>query len=300
MKILVTGGTGFIGRNIVPALREHHDVTLCGRSAGNDIKADLATEIPSLSEKYDLVVHAAGKAYGHGRSEDEIREFFDVNLEGTKNLCTALERAGVPDSLVFISSVAVYGCEEGDNIDESHPLDGKSAYASSKIQAEQYLTRWCAERGVRLGILRPALVVGANPPGNLGAMISGIKSGRYLRIGQGEARKSMLMVDDLPRLIELVSEHGGVYNVCDNQHPSFRELEDVIASKFGRLVPTIPYWFAKISATVGDCLGSKAPINSQKLSKISKSLTFSNAKARKELGWEPTDVLPALKNMWEL
>ena len=58
---------------------------------------------------------------------------------------------------------------------------------------------------------------------------------------------------------------------------------------------SIPYWMAWCMAKVGDLLGSKAPINSYKLEKMTKSLTFSNEKARKELGWEPLDVLENYK-----
>ena len=54
---------------------------------------------------------------------------------------------------------------------------------------------------------------------------------------------------------------------------------------------SIPYWLAKAMALIGDCLGKKAPINSLKLNKITKSLTFSNEKAMRELGWKPMGVL---------
>ena len=69
-----------------------------------------------------------------------------------------------------------------------------------------------------------------------------------------------------------------------------------IAKQLGRRKPiNIPYWMAWCMAKVGDLLGSKAPINSYKLEKMTKSLTFSNEKARKELGWEPLDVLENYK-----
>ncbi|MDE5996976.1 MAG: NAD(P)-dependent oxidoreductase, partial [Muribaculaceae bacterium] len=115
-------------------------------------------------------------------------------------------------------------------------------------------------------------------------------------IGGGQARKSVLMVNDIPVLIELMKDKGGIFNVCDDHHPSFKELENSIALQLeGKRVIGIPLWFATLCAKVGDLLGSKAPINSQKLSKITKSLTFSNAKAKKELGWQPTDVVSNFK-----
>lgn len=295
-KLLITGGTGFLGSNILPVLKKKYDVSLCGITEKDDIWVNLAKDIPQFAEKYDIVFHAAGKAHIVPRTEEEINSFFDVNLQGTKNLCKALEKIGVPKSFIFVSTVAVYGCEEGENIDENHPLNGKTPYAQSKIQAEQFLTVWCKKNNVILSIIRPSLIAGPNPPGNLGAMISGIKSGKYLSIGCGKARKSVLMVNDIPVLIELLKDTGGVYNVCDDSQPSFKELEVSIANQLGgKRIIGIPMWFAQICAKVGDLLGSKAPINTSKLSKITKSLTFSNAKAKKELGWQPTDVVSHFK-----
>lgn len=295
-RLLITGGTGFLGCNIVPELRKKYDVTLCGITDRDDIRVNLAKEIPSLTDKYDVVFHAAGKAHVIPKTPEEIQSFFEINFQGTKNLCTALERSGLPRSFIFVSTVAVYGCEEGEYIDENHPLNGTTPYALSKIKAEQFLTEWCKKNNVILGIIRPSLIAGPNPPGNLGAMISGIKKGMYLSIGGGNAHKSILMVNDIPVLIELLRKKGGTYNVCDDNHPSFRQLEKSISSQLGgKRVISIPYWFAKLCAKVGDFMGSKAPINSIKLSKITKSLTFSNIKAKEELGWQPTDVLKTFK-----
>lgn len=295
-SLLITGGTGFLGKNIVPDLKGKYDITLCGITLKDDIKVNLAKAVPKLPQKYDVVFHAAGKAHVIPKTEEEIQAFYDVNLQGTKNLCAALEKVGVPKSLIFVSTVAVYGCEEGENIDEKHPLNGNTPYALSKIQAEQFLTGWCRKNNVILSIIRPSLIAGPNPPGNLGAMIAGIKSGKYLSIGGGHARKSVLMVNDIPVLIELMKDKGGFFNVCDDHQPSFKELEDSIALQLGgKKIISIPLWFATLCAKVGDVIGSKAPINTMKLSKITKSLTFSNAKARKELGWQPTDVVSNFK-----
>ncbi len=296
-NLLFTGASGFLGRNILPILREEYQsVTTLGFLKSDDVEVDLTKQVPKLPLQYDIVLHAAGKAHIVPKTEEEIKSFFDVNLQGTKNLCAALEKVGVPKSFIFVSTVAVYGCEEGENIDENHPLNGNTPYALSKIQAEQFLTEWCRKNNVILSIIRPSLIAGPNPPGNLGAMISGIKSGKYLSIGGGKARKSVLMVSDIPVLIDLLKDKGGVYNVCDDSQPSFKELEESIANQLGgKRIIGIPLWFAKICAKVGDLLGSKAPINTIKLSKITKSLTFSNAKAKKELGWQPTDVISHFK-----
>ena len=295
-KLLFTGASGFLGYNIRPILEKTYDVHTIGLTDDDDIKINMAKEVPPINTHYDVVLHAAGKAHLVPKTEAEKQVFFDVNYQGTVNLCKALENAGIPKCLVFISTVAVYGCEFGEWIDESHPLNGDSPYAKSKIMAEEYLTKWCLDHQVRLAILRPSLLAGKNAPGNLGAMVNGIKKGFYMNIAGGKVRKSVLMAEDIARLLPLLEEKGGVYNVCDTRQPTFGEISWSVAKQLGKRKPiNIPYRMAWCMAKVGDLLGSKAPINSYKLEKMTKSLTFSNEKARKELGWEPLDVLENYK-----
>lgn len=294
--LLFTGGTGFLGKNVMPLLHEQYDVTTCGITPEDMIHTNLAVSVPELPQRYNIVLHAAGKAHVVPKTEEEKQLFFDINYQGTVNLCKALEHVGVPKALVFISTVAVYGCEYGELITEDHPLNGDTPYAKSKIMAEEYLTKWCSEHGVTLGILRPSLLAGKNAPGNLGAMVKGVRKGFYMNIAGGKVTKSVLMAEDIARLLPLVAEKGGVYNVCDTRQPSFGELSVSVARQLGKRKPiSIPYWMAWCMAKVGDLLGSKAPINSYKLEKMTQSLTFSNEKARRELGWEPLDVLENYK-----
>ena len=295
-KLLFTGASGFLGYNIRSLLEKRYEVNTIGLTDDDDIKINIAKEVPPINTRYDIVLHAAGKAHTVPKTEAEKQVFYDVNYQGTVNLCTALEKVGVPKALVFISTVAVYGCEFGEMITEEHPLEGDSPYAKSKIMAEEYLTEWCSKNGVVLGILRPSLLAGRNAPGNLGAMVSGIQKGFYLNIAGGKVKKSVLMAEDIARLLPLLAEKGGVYNVCDTYQPTFGELSASVAKQLGKRKPIrIPYWMAWCMAKVGDLFGSKAPINSYKLEKMTKSLTFSNEKARRELGWEPLDVLTNYK-----
>lgn len=296
MKLLFTGASGFLGHNIMPLLQKSFDeVRTMGLTDQDDYNVNIATTVADIAEPFDVVLHAAGKAHVVPKTEEEKKSFFDVNYQGTVNLCKALE-GNPPKALIFISTVAVYGLDTGENISENHPLNGDTPYALSKIQAEQYLTDWCAQHGVTLGVIRPSLIAGPNAPGNLGAMVEGIKTGRYLSIAGGKARKSVLMVQDIARLLPALIEKGGVYNVCDDSQPSFRELEQLIAKQLGKKSPaSIPYFIAKSMALVGDLLGSKAPINSLKLEKITESLTFSNEKAKEALNWQPLNVLENYK-----
>ncbi len=296
MKLLFTGASGFLGTNVLPLLEKRYDVSTVGLSMQDNYRVNLAEAVPVLDGSYDVVFHAAGKAHFSPRTEEDRKVFYDVNLQGTKNLCTALENGGIPESFIFISSVAVYGCDSGEKITENHPLNGTTPYALSKIMAEEYLKEWCRLHHVRLSIIRPSLIAGPCPPGNLGAMIQGIRRNRYLGIAGNNARKSVLMVQDIANLVPLLVKKEGIYNVCDSYSPTFGELEEVICRQMNRKRPlSVPFWLAKSFALVGDQLGRKAPINSLKLEKITTSLTFSNEKAMYELGWLPLNVLENFK-----
>ena len=110
-ELLFTGGTGFLGKNVMPLLQMDYEVTTCGITPEDQIIVNLAKEIPEFDRHYDIVLHACGKAHVVPKTEAERQAFFDVNYQGTVNLCAGLEKVGVPKALVFISTVAVYGCE---------------------------------------------------------------------------------------------------------------------------------------------------------------------------------------------
>jgi len=292
MKILFTGSSGFLGRNIIPILKNSCEIIKVDTSGFVDYKFNLASTVPYLDQNFETVVHAAGKAHIVPKNKAEEKQFFEVNVNGTRNLCKSLELNRKLKSIVFISTVAVYGLVKGESISEDTPLRGNSAYARSKIEAEALLTDWCRKKGVILSILRPSLIAGPNPPGNLGAMIDGINTGRYLGVGKGITRRSIVMVQDLAKVILLLSKKAGIYNICDDRHPSFSELEFLISSQLGRPIPiSIPLNLAKALAICGDLTRGLLPIDSDRLEKLTSTLTFSNERIKKDLGYIPTDVL---------
>lgn len=295
-KLLFTGASGFLGQNVRPLLDKQYEIATVGITNSDDIKVNIATSIPLLPEHYDVVLHAAGKAHVYPKSEAEIKAFYDVNYEGTVNLCKALEEVGLPKSFIFISTLDVYGLVVGEGIDETFPKNPTTHYAISKLKAEEFLIKWAEEKGVILGILRPSLMVGPNPPGNLKAMINGIKKGYYVNIAGGQTRKSLMMIHDIARLVSKIENVGGIYNVCDNTHPSYKELSDSISKQLGKKHKplSIPYWMAWCLAKVGDVAGV-LPIDSHRLVQLTKSNTYSNEKAKKVLNWEPMDVISNFK-----
>lgn len=291
MNVLITGLTGFLGKSVYVYLKDFNSVfELSKPDTVHTIRLD--KEVPAFSQSFDLVVHAAGKAHSFPRSDSEANQFFEVNVKGTQNLLNGIEIAGVPKQFVFISTVAVYGIEIGNNIEETEILNANDPYGVSKIQAEQIVLDWCQKNNVVCTILRLPLLVGKNPPGNLGAMLRAIEKGYYFNIGGGKAKKSMVLAEDVARFIPIIAPVGGIYNLTDGVHPSFVSLSNTIAKK---KMKNLPLFVAKILGYLGDCLGKKAPINTSKIKKITSNLTFDDSKAR-SLGWKSKSVLEYLKN----
>lgn len=302
MRVLVTGANGFLGRVIDGELKARRkDVTTLGRSIANDVVCDLTREVPRIIQTPDWVVHNAGKAHVVPRSDEEAKDFFDVNVNGTKNLLKGIESTDkIPKAFVFISSVSVYGLSSGVNIAEDHPLNATDPYGRSKVEAEKMLAAWCNQHSVSLIILRLPLIAGENPPGNLGAMIKGIRKGYYFGIAGSKARKSIVMASDVAKAIPDLVDHPGVYHLTDGHHPSFKELEDVISSQLGcSSSANLPGWVARCLGVAGDLVDKvvpgKSPVTTTKLEKITSTLTFDDSKVRKIINWQPQRVIDAFR-----
>jgi nucleoside-diphosphate-sugar epimerase len=289
MKVLLTGATGFLGKYLLSELNAQEiQVDTVGRNAENTFQCDLAKDSLELPEDalYDIVVHNAGKAHFVPQNEAEGKVFYDVNVGGTEKLLDAiLSLKNKPKCIVFVSTVAVYGLELGENIDETSPLMGNSPYAKSKIEAEKMIHTWCTNNGVNCVILRLPLVVGENAPGNLGAMEKAIRKGYYFRLGTGNARRSMVNAVDVAKLIPSLIEMNGVYNLTDGLHRSFAEMDTFLAQKHGKTVKKIPVWMGIWVAKLGDFIPG-FPLNTYRLGKLEQSLTFNDDKALRELNWK--------------
>lgn len=295
MNFLLTGSTGFLGKAINDELQLSNNVLTLGRGNAHDFSIGDLTDalyLPALSEKINVVVHVAGLAHIIPKSNDEQFAFDNVNYNGTRSLCKWIETwLHKPETFIFISSVAVYGMDNASNITEESFLLGNSHYALSKIKAEQYLIEWGNKLGIKILVLRLPLVVGSNPPGNLGKMIKAIKRGIYFSVEGGNVKKSMVLAEDVAKLIADCPAVSGIYNLTDGCHPTIAELESLICKQLNKSKPiNLPLGFAKSLSRIGDFL-PVFPINSMTIKKITQDLTFSDVKARQDLGWNPSSVL---------
>ena len=296
MKVLLTGASGFLGKIISIGFKNHDVISLDLKES--NIECNIAIEEPSLPLGIELVIHCAGKAHIIPKNKEEAEEFFKINYQGTVNLCNSLLK--LEDKIknfVLISTVSVYGKDIGQHITEDSPLNGKTPYALSKIKAENHVQIWARKNGINALILRLPLVVGLNPPGNLGKMIKAIAKRRFFLIGKGEARKSMVCADDLIPIILKNIDKTGIYNLTDSKHPSFARVVTAITDGGGyKRPPNLPLWFAKIIAFFSEFLPF-VPFDRDTFNKMTLDLTFEDEKARSELGWNPTPTITKLKDI---
>lgn len=303
--VLVTGGKGFLGSYLVAALQQTgQSPTILGRQVeSTGISRDLAEGPVSFAQPFDSVYHLAGWAHRVPTSKLEEDRFYLVNVQGTQNLLVGLEKAGrLPRSLVLISTVAVYGKESGTDLDESTPRRAVDPYGESKGQAEDLVLQWGDRHGVQIGIVRLPLVAGRNPPGNLGAMLRALRKGRYMGIGDGLAKRSIVLAGDVVTALPRVAERGGIYHLTDGHHPSFAELEASLCSVLGREAPRrLPLTVARLAGRAGDLVNTftqgRSPITTRRVRKMTSTLTFSDEKARRELDWAPSQVLSLLEEI---
>ena len=295
MEILITGSNGFLGNKIFHYLKSEHQVFGLNRSK-SDYNLDLSKEIPVFNRKFSLVIHCAGKAHSVPKNEIESSVFFETNVLGTENLIKGFNSNNKPNEFVFISSVSVYGLNEGILIKENSPLLATEPYGRSKVEAEEIIHNWCKKNNVICTILRLPLVVFSNPPGNLGSMIRSIQKRYYFNIAGGDAKKSMVLASDIVNDIMKVAKIGGIYNLTDGYHPTFKELSKNISMQLGQTkVWNMPLILATVLSKIGDLVGAIFPLNSKKLKKITSTLTFDDTKARFAFGWNPTPILKGFK-----
>lgn len=292
MKILLTGGSGFIGKCIVNVLSEKHELITLGRSSSNNIVADLSKNLPVLPV-VDWVIHAASPAHFVPRTPEEEQSFFDTNVGGTQKL---LDKILVPPRMfIYISTVAVYGLDEGEQIEESQKLNPVTPYGKSKVTAEKLIQNWAVLQNVKVFILRLPLVVGVNPPGNLSSIAKMIRRKMYLRVGEGLNKKSMVLAEDVARFLPVLEDKvPGIYHLCDPNPTSLSQIDSAIASHYNYNIKSIPELIIKVTGKLGDLI-PLIPVNSMKIKKLSSTLTFSSEKAMKELDWRPRSVLEFLE-----
>ncbi|MBN4051039.1 MAG: UDP-glucose 4-epimerase [Alkaliphilus sp.] len=233
MKILVTGGAGFIGSNLVDRLiNENHDVTVIddlstGKANNISKKAkfyqmniiEINANTSISAERFDVVFHLAAQVCVTNSNADPLLDL-SVNVEGTLRILEFCMRNKVK-KIIFSSTAAVYGDPAYVPLDETHTMDPKSNYGVSKLAAEYYIRAYSKMHGLNYTILRYANVYGQrqDKKGEGGVISIFLDDLMYKKrstiFGDGSDSRDYIFVDDVVSANINSLKYGdvGVFNI---------------------------------------------------------------------------------------
>ena len=288
--ILVTGGTGFAGREVVKELvKKGHKVKLLVRDPKEAkkifprlkmIRGDITNRkslAPAL-RGVDTVVHLAGLVSYSKPKAELIR----INLEGTKNL---LAHCGKIKKFIFSSSVGVLGEIKG-VADESYPTNPMTDYAESKLLAEKAIL----ESGVPAIIFRIAPIYGIGSP-------SWLKNLKLLEEGfpipKTDNLTHIVHVSDVAQAFELGVRRGlGIFIIADSKPVKFIDFAEKLVRLLGKEPKILPFWMVKLAAKMKG-MGTYLDV-------LTMNRNYSIEKAKQKLGYKPkADLERELKKMVE-
>lgn len=310
MRIIVTGATGFIGRNLVAGLvKDRHDLLATGRSTavGRELEelgaafrpADLRdeAEVRSAFAPADLVVHCGAKSGPWG----SLRDHYQANVVGTRNVASACRHHGVP-KMVFISTPSVYftGRDRFDiREDEPLPRRPRTAYAKTKRIAEAELAG-LAPQGLEVITLRPRAVHGPFDTIFVPRLLRMARQPSPPLVGGGGAWAEVTwvgnLVDAVRRCLEAPAESWNqAYNITNGEPITVRDFFGGLAQAFD--LPFCPRPVSRVFAgTVATLMELSArlpgvtsePVMTRtSVDYLATSMTMSIAKARERLGYRP-------------
>jgi nucleoside-diphosphate-sugar epimerase len=299
MKVLVTGGEGFVGSAVRRGLKEVDGVdVVCSvrRSTrftdanGSAINVgDLSGHInwTSALAGVDVVVHTAARVHLiRDPAVDPLWAFRRINLLGTVRLATQAAAAGV-QRLVFISSIKV----NGETTRPGHPFtaDDKpapgDAYALSKMETENALRTMAAQTGMEVVIIRPPLVYGPGVRANFRTMMDWLSRGIPLPLGAVHNKRSLVAMDNLVDFVVTCVDHPGAANqtflVSDGDDMSTPQLLHRMGAALAVPVRLIPVPPALIR------LGAKLVGRNALADRLCGSLQIDLNNTRRLTGWSP-------------
>ena len=286
LRVVVTGGAGFIGSRLARAYASRADATLIL----DDLSGGLPSTVPpgaeiavldvtdgSTSERIaaflpDLVIHAAAQVSVPRSVADPGRDHA-VNVVGTANVIAGARRGGAARFVFLSSGGAVYG--EADGADESTPPAPRSPYGRSKLEAEALVR----ESGLSYGIARLANVYGPGQRSDLeggvvAIFVERLTAGLPVEIhGDGLQRRDLVHVDDVVAAVEAIAgpRGDGTWNVATGVAITVVDLLALVRSMTASASPVIHE-----PPRAGDVVVSRLSI----------------ARIARELGWRPSYDLP--------
>jgi nucleoside-diphosphate-sugar epimerase len=290
MKISLIGASGFVGTRLVELLKQQGNYALHNIDKSQSRFYPEITTIADVRDKEKLKSLLPGQdmvillAAEHRDDVSPTSLYYDVNVEGTRNVLEAMETCGVK-RIIFTSSVAVYGLNKN-NPNEAHPADPFNHYGKSKWQAEEALRKWYHKdtQNRNLNILRPTVIFGERNRGNVYNLLKQISSGKFLMVGKGNNIKSMTYVGNVVAFIHfLIREKTAgyqVFNYVDKPDFTTNELVKHVSKVLQKHIPTmhIPYWLGMFGGYCFNVLTfitrKKFPISSVRVKKFCATTKF--------------------------
>lgn len=305
---LVTGAAGSVGKVLVARLLEQgFEVFALARDRGEadsvpkgaqTIEGDILS--PELFQEkigsINSVFHLAGLTEAAEVKPDNDEEYYRVNVEGTRKIFE-VARKGKAKRLIYFSSIHVYGGNLHGVADEDSEPDPLTPYAKSKLLAERVLVEHAvAEGSLEITILRFAAIYGPNMKGNYPRMVKALDKGRFIPIGNGMNRRSLIFIDDAVDAAILAVAYpkagNSIYNVSDGERHSVNEITETICRALGRRPPRI-HIPRKVALTGAKVLDGFANISGKSLclansvERFTEEAAVSSRKIQEELGFQP-------------
>jgi nucleoside-diphosphate-sugar epimerase len=321
MKVFVTGGTGFIGGEVVRQLRARGDEVVClARSAEKGAKAsalgsqlvsgDLGDEaaLRTGMEGCDAVIHAAAM-YEVGIPKKQHPAMWEANVAGTERVMRVALEAKVP-RVVYVSTVGIFGNTHKQVVDESYvnpETDFTSYYEETKLEAHKIVDRMIGEQGLPAVIVQPGGVYGPGDTSQVADLLEEFFAGKLPLLPFPELGICMTHVEDIAGGILLGLDKGqtGETYVISGPVTTMREAIDLVAKVSGRKPPrgTLPTGLMKALTPIGPLVGKLMgqPPNLRELISSADNVTFwaSYDKAARELGYSPRGMEEGLRQTLE-
>jgi nucleoside-diphosphate-sugar epimerase len=310
--ITLIGASGFVGTRLIDEIGSDYCTNLDKQPSFKhpqisdliDIRdAQLANFIPDDTKTIVLL------AAEHRDDVSPIEKYYEVNVEGTRNVLMAMDVKGIKN-IIFTSSVAVYGLNKN-NPDETHAVDPFNHYGKSKWQAEEILREWHQKDpdSRSLTIIRPTVIFGERNRGNVYNLLKQIASGKFMMVGKGINKKSMAYVGNIAAFIKfcLKTQKPGarIFNYTDGPDLSMNELVNQIEQTLKIQLPAIkiPYFIAYSGAIALDLVakatGKKLSISAVRVEKFCATTQFDSRKAHSSGFKSPYSLKQALHKTLE-
>ena len=291
--ILIIGGSGFVGTRLIETCISEYSIHNLDKQQSHFFPN--VTTLGDVRNPEDLLESMGGKqsvvllAAEHRDDVTPTKLYYDVNVQGTRNVLDAMDAHGV-QNIIFTSSVAVYGLNKP-MPNEEFPADPFNHYGKSKWQAEEVLRAWYKkDPGKRsLTIIRPTVIFGERNRGNVYNLLKQIASGRFLMVGKGTNKKSMAYIGNIVAFIKHHLEKSGpgygVYNYVDPPDLSMNELVREVENALNKKIPPIriPLWMGMLGGRGLDLLagftGKTFPVSAVRVKKFCAITQFDAEKA---------------------